>query len=70
MGNKLLLISAKSREGKPDKWELYQYHLATGKIVNLTNTPWDEFAMDWISDDVLPVLSKGKKKVMWGSVKQ
>ncbi len=70
MGNKLLLISAKSREGKPDKLELYQYHLETGKIVNLTNTPWDEFAMDWISDDVLLVLPMGKKKVTWGTVKQ
>ena len=70
MGSNLLLISAKSKDNNPDKWDLYQYHLGTGEIVNLTNTPWDEFAMDWISDDVLPVLPKGKKKVTWGTVKQ
>ena len=70
MGINLLLISAKSRDGKPDKFDLYQYHLVTGEIVNLTDTPWEEFAMDWISDDVLPVLPMGKKKVTWGTVKQ
>ena len=70
MGNKLLLISAKSREGKPDKFEFYQFNLVTEEIVRLTNTPTDEFIMDWISDDVLPVLPKNKKKVTWGTVKQ
>ena len=62
MGSKLLLISAKSRDGNPDKYEFYRFNLVTGKIVNLTNSPSDEFIMDWISDDVLPVLPKGKKK--------
>ena len=70
MGSNLLLISAKSKDGNPDKFEFYQFNLVTGKIVRLTDTPADEFIMDWISDDVLPVLPKGKKKVTWGTVKQ
>ena len=70
MGSKQLLISAKGRDGNPDKYEIYRYHLVTGEIVNLTNTPGDDFAMDWISDDVLSVTPRGKKKVTWGALKQ
>ncbi len=70
MGSKQLLISAKGQEGKPDKYEIYRYHLVTGEIVNLTNTPGDDFAMDWISDDVLSVTPQDKKKVTWGTLKQ
>lgn len=70
MGSNLLLISAKRKNGNPDKYEFYRCNLITGEIVRLTNTPSDEFIMDWISDDVLPVLPKGKKKVTWGTVKQ
>lgn len=62
MGSNLLLISAKSKGGNPDKYEFYQFNLVTGEIVRLTNTPSDEFIMDWISNDVLPVLPRGKKK--------
>ena len=56
MGRNLLLISAKSRNGNPEKYEFYRLNLVSGKIVRITNTPADEFIMDWISDDVLPVL--------------
>ena len=70
MGSNLLLISAKSKDGNPDKFEFYRFNLVTGKIVRLTNTPTNEYIMDWISDDVLPVLPKGKKKVTWGTVKR
>ncbi len=70
MGRKYLLISAKGRNGNPDKYDIYRYHLVTGKIVNLTNTPGDDYAMDWISDDVLPVTPQGKKKVTWGAIKE
>ena len=62
MGSNLLLISAKRKDGNPDKFEFYRFNLVTGKIVRLTNTPTNEYIMDWISDDVLPVLPKGKKK--------
>ncbi|MDE0087070.1 MAG: hypothetical protein OXU23_15220 [Candidatus Poribacteria bacterium] len=70
MGSKHLLISTKGRDGNPDKYEIYRYHLVTGEIVNLTNTPGNDYAMDWIDDDVLSVSPKDKKKVTWGEIKQ
>ena len=70
MGSKHLLISAKDRTVDQSKYDLYRYHLVTGKFVNLTNTPRDDFIMDWISDDVLSVTPQGKKKVTWGALKQ
>jgi Tol biopolymer transport system component len=70
MGSKQLLISAKGRDGNPDKYEIYRYHLVTGEIVNLTNTPLDDYAMDWISDDVLSVTPQGKKKNNVGNAEE
>ena len=71
MGSKYLLISAKGFDGNPDKYEIYRYHLVTGEIVNLTNTPAvNDYAMDWIDDDVLSVSPQDKKKVTWGTLKQ
>jgi len=71
MGSKHLLISAKGQDDNPDKYEIYRYHLVTGEIVNLTNTPAvNDYAMDWISDDVLSVSPNDKKKLMWGTLKQ
>ncbi len=70
MGSKYLLIAARGRDGNPRKYEIYRYHLVTGEIVNLTNTPGDDLFMDWISDDVLPVSPQGKKKVTWGEIKK
>ena len=49
---------------------VYKYDFRTKKITQLTNDPgWDQI-IDWISDDVLPVSPKGKKKVTWGTLKQ
>ncbi|MYG00472.1 hypothetical protein F4212_15255 [Candidatus Poribacteria bacterium] len=63
MGSNHLLISAKGLNGNPDKYDIYRYHLVTGKSVNLTNTPTvDDYMADWISDDVLSVSPQGKKK--------
>ena len=42
----------------------------TGEIVNLTNTPGDDFAMGWISDDVLSVTPLGKKRTQWENTKE
>ena len=71
MGSKHLLISAKGLNGNPDKYDIYRYHLVTGEIVNLTNTPAvDDYMADWISDDVLSVSPQGKKKVTWGELKK
>lgn len=69
MGRKYLLISAKPPNAK--KHDIYRYHLVTGEIVNLTNTPAvDDYGPDWIDDDVLPVTPQDKKKVTWGMVKE
>ena len=74
MGSKHLLMSAKRRNKenpKAENYDIYRYHLVTGEIVNLTNTPAvDDYGPDWIDDDVLSVSPKGKKKVTWGEVKQ
>ena len=41
---------------------VYKYHIQTGEITQLTDDPgWDQ-SIDWISDDVLSVSPKGKKK--------
>ncbi len=61
MGRKYLLISAKPPNA--EKHDIYRYHLVTGEIVNLTNTPAvDDYGPDWIDDDVLSVSPKDKKK--------
>ena len=73
MGSKYLLISGKhwnKKNPNAEKYDIYRYHLFTGEVVNLTMTPEDDFAIDWISDDVLPVSPQGKKKALWGTVKQ
>ena len=69
MGRKYLLISAKPPNA--DTHDIYRYHLFTGEMVNLTNTPAvDDYGPDWISDDVLSVTPQGKKKITWGQLKQ
>ena len=74
MGRKHLLISGKRwNRDQPGavKYDLYRYHLFTGEMVNLTNTPAvNDYSADWIDDDVLPVSPQGKKKVVWGTLKQ
>ena len=71
MGEKHLLISAENEDVEQSEYDIYKYHLITGDIVNLTNNPnVDDFSMDWISDDVLPVSPQDKKKVTWGTLKQ
>ncbi len=76
MGPKQVLIAARhwDKENPHHKFDIYSYHLVTGELVNLTNTPDDDdFTMDWISDDVLSVSPKGDPKkvtVTWGEIKQ
>ena len=74
MGSKQMLIAARhwdKENPNRDKFDIYRYHLVTKKIVNLTNTPGDDFMMDWISDDVLSVSPKeDQKKVTWGTLKK
>ena len=69
MGSKYLLISAKPPNAETH--DIYRYHLVTGEIVNLTNTPAvNDYSPDWIDDDVLSVTPQGKKKVTWGEIKE
>ena len=74
MGDKYMLISLRHWDKeKPygSKFDIYRYHLVTGEMVNLTNNPdSNDFSMDWISDDVLPVSPKGKITLTWGTLKQ
>ena len=49
---------------------IYKYHIKTRVRTRLTNHPGSDYGLDWISDDVLPVSPKGKKKVTWGTLKQ
>ena len=76
MGSKQVLIVGRhwDKENPHHKFDIYSYHLVTGELVNLTNTPDDDdFTMDWISDDVLSVSPKGDPKkvtVTWGEIKQ
>ncbi len=49
---------------------IYKYHIRTREITRLTNHPGMDVALDWISDDVLPVSPQGKKKVTWGAIKE
>ena len=49
---------------------IFKYHIATGKLTQLTDDLGDEQTVDWIDDDVLSVSPTGKKKVTWGVLKQ
>ena len=48
----------------------YKYHIRTREMTRLTNHPERDVSIDWISDNVLPVSPRGKKKVMWGALKK
>ncbi len=49
---------------------IYKYNIRTGIITQLTNDPgWDQ-TIDWISDDVLPVSPKSKKKSNVGNTEE
>lgn len=57
----------------PDQYppcNIYKYHIWTNTITRLTDHPGKDSSLDWISDDVLPVSPKGKKKVTLGTLKQ
>ncbi len=57
----------------PDQFptaNIYKYHIRSHTITRLTDHPGVDQTVDWISDDVLPVFPKGKKKVTWGKLKQ
>ena len=51
-------------------WHIYKYNILSKKMTRLTNHHAQNYHIDWIDDDVLPVSPQGKKKVTWGTVKQ
>ena len=68
MGGDSLLFSM--IEGQSEKYDLYEYHIRDGTLINLTNTPnLNEYNPHWISDNVLDVSVSEKKSILWGEIK-
>ncbi len=55
---------------KHNPYHIYKYHVVTKRLTRLSEKTWVSPHLDWISDAVLPVSPKGKKKVTWGTLKQ
>ncbi len=70
MGRKHVLIAAYERDKSKSPYDIYQYNLFTDKIVNLTNSRWNDRSMDWINDSVLSVEPIHKDKTQWGELKE
>ena len=70
MGDRHLLIHAEAWSPPRLPTEIYQYTLATGKIINLTNRPSRERLGDWIDDAALAILPARKLTVRWAELKQ
>ena len=51
-------------------YNIYKYHIQTGKITRLSEHPGNDYSLDWISDKTYSVTPQGKKKVQWGTLKQ
>ena len=49
---------------------IYKYNILSEETTRLTDHHAQNYRIDWISDDVLSVLPKGKRKVTWGTLKQ
>ena len=50
-------------------YNLYKYHIGTGKFTRLTEHPGGDYSPDWINDKVLSVSPEGKKPTHWGQLK-
>ncbi len=68
ISNQEILLGA--REDKSDKPDIYRYHIPSGRVVNLTNTPEiRELSPQWRDDNAWAVSSAGRKPIQWGKVK-
>ena len=75
-----VLLAAENITDPEKQFDIYRYHLITGKLTNLTNHPGDDLAPDWISDTVFsvtPLKNPGgwqddltQKAIQWGTLKQ
>ena len=61
--NQPVLDDAQSR------YNIYKYHIETGKITRLTNHPGKDVSLDWISDHAHSVSPAGKIATQWGALK-
>ena len=63
-------LKVKLNQPLPDEakclYNIYKYHLWTGKMTRLTNHPRQDISIDWISDHAHSVLPSGKIAVQWG----
>ena len=70
MGRKSILIAADGLNSPERQADIYRYHLATDEITNLTNSPGDDYAQDWISDTTYDVSGAHNKSILWGALKK
>ena len=49
---------------------VHQHAASTGKLINLTNHPADDYGAHWISDTVFSVTPLKKKAIQWGTLKK
>ncbi len=73
-GNSVLLSTYKVQLKEPVKgllhpYNLYKYHIATGKFTRLTEHPGSDSFPDWIDDKALSVSPEGKLPTPWGQLK-
>lgn len=50
-------------------YDLYRYHLISGKITQLTNHPGEDYSPHWVSG-ALSVALAGKLATLWGAIKR
>lgn len=49
---------------------IYKYHIATEKIIQIGNNQVEGYSVDWVSGNVLSVSPKSKKQTQWGEIKK
>lgn len=53
----------------PDRaYDIYKYHIVTGKITPLTTNPGNDVGADWVSG-ALSISPEGKRPTQWGQIK-
>ena len=68
----LSTYQVKLKEPLKERWpayNLYKYHIGTGKFIRLTEHPGGDYFPDWINDKVLSVSPEGKQPTHWGQLK-
>ena len=70
-GNQVLFAGEKNgfhNDGKRN-YEIYRYHIFSGNITQITDTPHKEYEPHWVPG-MLSVSPKGKLNVQWGEIKE